>query len=46
MLASEPNTLDVDGLGEVPDLLGGIDGISIIGVHDTSIIEHDIEASP
>lgn len=46
MFATKPNTLDVDILGKIPDLLGGIDGISIIGVHDTRIIEDHVRTAP
>jgi hypothetical protein len=33
VLAAEPHTLDVDVLGQVPDLLGGVDGIWNVLVH-------------
>lgn len=46
MLAAKPYTLDVDGLGKVPDLLGGVDGVIVSCVHYTSIVEDDIETSP
>jgi hypothetical protein len=46
VLAPEPDTFDVDGLGEVPDLLRGIDGVGIVGVHDACIVEHDVYAAP
>lgn len=39
ILASKPDTLDIDILSEVPDLLLGIDGVVISGVHDTGVVE-------
>lgn len=46
VLATEPNTLDVDVLGQVPDLLGSVDGIVVAGVHDAGVVEHDVHAAP
>ena len=46
VLAAEPDTLDVDGLSQVPDLLGCVDGVSVVGVHYTGVVEHDIYAAP
>lgn len=46
VLAAEPDTLDVDGLGQVPDLLGGVDGVVVAGVHDACVVEHDVHAAP
>lgn len=39
ILASKPDTLDVNILSKVPNLLLGSDGIVISGVHDTGIVE-------
>lgn len=39
ILASKPDALDIDILSEVPDLLLGIDGVVISGVHNTSVVE-------
>ena len=46
MLGSEPDTLDVDVLSKIPDLLGGVDGIGVISVHDACIVEHDVDTAP
>lgn len=46
VLAAEPDTLHIDVVCEVPDLLGGIDGICVVGVHDSSIVEDHVSASP
>lgn len=46
VLAAEPDALDVDGLGQVPDLLGGVDGVVVLGVHDAGVVEHDVHAAP
>lgn len=46
VLATEPDALDVDIVCEVPDLLGGVDGIRIVSVHNTSVIEDHIGAAP
>lgn len=46
MFAPKPNPFDVDRLCEIPDLLGGIDSISIVRMHDSGIIEHDVDTTP
>jgi hypothetical protein len=46
MLAAEPHALDVDGLGQVPDLLGGVDGVVVVGVHDARVVEDDVQTAP
>lgn len=46
VLAAEPDTFDVDGLGQVPDLLGSVDGVCIIGVHYACVVEHDVYSTP
>lgn len=38
MLAAPPDTLDVDGVGQVPNLLLGRDGVVIRRVHDTGVL--------
>lgn len=42
MLATVPNTLDVDGLGQVPDDLVRVDRIVVLAVHDTGVVELDM----
>ena len=39
MLAAVPDALDVDGLGEVPDLFLGVERVVISGVHNTGVVE-------
>lgn len=39
ILASKPDTLDVNILSKVPDLLLGSDGVVIIGMHDAGVVE-------
>lgn len=46
VLAAEPDALDVDVVGEVPDGLGGVDGVVVVGVHDAGVVEDDVEAAP
>lgn len=46
MLAAEPDTLDVDVLGQIPDGLGGVGSIVVLGVHDAGVVEDDVEAAP
>lgn len=46
VLAAEPHTLHVDILGQIPDLLGSVDRVRIIGVHDTGIVEDHIHTTP
>lgn len=46
VLAAEPHPLDVDGVGEVPDLLGRVDRVRVGGVHDARVVEHDVHAAP
>ena len=46
VLAAEPDALDVDGLCQVPDLLGCVDGVGVVGVHYTCVVEHDVYAAP
>jgi len=46
MLAAEPDALDVDVLGEVPDVLGGVDSVVILSVHDTGVVEKDVDTTP
>ena len=46
MLAAKPDALDVDRLGQIPDVLRGGDGIFIFRVHDTGIVEYDIQTTP
>lgn len=46
MLAAEPDSFDIDGLRKIPDLLGGVDGIGVVGMHDPGVIEDDVNAAP
>lgn len=46
VLAAEPDALDVDVLGQVPDLLGRVDGVGVVGVHDARVVEDDVQAAP
>lgn len=39
VLAAVPNALDVDGLGEVPDLFLGVERVVVGGVHDAGVVE-------
>ena len=45
-LAAEPHALDVDGLRQVPDLLGCVDCVIVVCVHDTGVVEQDVDAAP
>lgn len=46
VLATVPNTLCVDVEGKIPDLVRRLHSIGIIGVHDPSVVEHDVDAAP
>lgn len=46
VFAAEPYTLDVNGLCQIPDLLWGVDGIVVIGVHYAGIVEDDVQTAP
>lgn len=41
-----PHTLDIDVLCHIPDLLLCTDGISIVGMHDTCVVENDVDTAP
>jgi hypothetical protein len=45
-LAAEPHALDVDGLRQIPDLLGGVDCVIVVRVHNTSVVEQNVDAAP
>ena len=45
VLATQKDTLNVDVHGQVPDILGGVDGIVIVGVRDTSVVEDNVDLS-
>lgn len=32
MLAAEPDAFNVDGVGQVPDALGGVDCVGVVGM--------------
>lgn len=46
MLTPEPHALDIDIVSQIPDLLGGVDGVRVLAVHDASVVEHDVNAAP
>lgn len=46
VLAAEPDALDVDRVRQVPNLLGGVDGVGVERVHDPRVVEHDVDAAP
>lgn len=46
MLAAEPHALDINVLGQVPDVLGTLLGVAVLCVHDTGIVEHDVDTAP
>jgi hypothetical protein len=39
VLAAVPDTFDIDGLGEVPNLLLSVDGVVVLSVHDAGVVE-------
>lgn len=46
MLATEPYTLDVDGLCQIPDLLWCVDRVVIVSVHYAGVVEDDVQTAP
>lgn len=46
VLAAEPDALDVDIVGQIPDLFRGVYGVGVVGVHDAGVVEHDVDAAP
>lgn len=46
VLAAEPHALHVNSLGKIPDLLGGVDSVGVVSVHDTRVVENDVETAP
>lgn len=46
VLAAEPHTLHVDVLSQIPDLLGSVNRVGIIGMHDTGIVEYHVHTTP
>lgn len=46
MLGAIPHTLDVDVLRQVPDLVGGVDRVVVLGVHDAGVVEDDVNTAP
>lgn len=46
VLAAVPDTLDVDVLGQVPDGLGSVDGVVVLGVHDAGVVEKNVQTAP
>ena len=46
VLAAIPHPLDIDVHGQIPDRLGGLLRIAILRMHDSRIVEHDIQTTP
>lgn len=46
MLTPIPHALDIDTLGQIPDLLRRVHGVCIVSVHDAGVVEHDVNAAP
>lgn len=46
VLAAVPHALDVDPHREVPDGVGRLLGVAVLGVHDARVVEHDVDAAP
>jgi hypothetical protein len=46
VLATVPNTLDIDVLREIPDLFRRVYGVRVLGVHDAGVVEDDINTTP
>ena len=46
VLAAKPHALDVDAVRQVPDLLGRVDGVRVVRVHDARVVEDDVQPAP
>lgn len=46
MLAPVPHALSVNSERQVPDGLGGIDGIGVVTMHNAGIVEDNVQATP
>ena len=46
MLTPKPHPLHVDIVSQIPDFLGGVDGVGVGGVHDACVVEHYVHAAP
>lgn len=46
VLAAVPDALHVDGHGQVPDVLGGADGVVVARVHYARVVEDDVQPAP
>ena len=46
MLGPKPYALDIDSLGQVPDVFGRIHGVGVACVHDARVVEHDVHPAP
>jgi hypothetical protein len=42
VFAAEKNSFQIDGQRQFPNILLGVDGIVVLGMHDSSIVEQDI----
>lgn len=46
VLGAIPNALDIDIESQIPDSAGALLRVTILGVHDAGVIEHDINTTP
>lgn len=46
VLAAEPHALNIDRLRKIPDLLRRVNSVSIVSVHDASVVENYIYTTP
>lgn len=46
VLAPVPHALDVDVVRQVPDLLGRVERVRVVRVHDARVVEDDVRAAP
>ena len=46
MLTPKPHPLHINIVRQIPDLLGGVDGVGVVAMHDARVVEHDVHASP
>lgn len=46
VFAAKPYTFDVDVHGQVPNLLRGVDSVIVVCMHDSGVVENDIETAP
>lgn len=46
MFTSIPHTLHINIVRQIPDLVWGVNGIRVVGVHDPRIVEYDVRTAP